>query len=136
MRYTDSLAGITPAMLEGFFDGWPKAPSAETHLRLMQGSARVMLAIDDEAGRVAGFVNAVSDGVLAAYIPLLEVLPAYRGRGIGRELMRRLLASLDGLYMIDLTCDPDRQSFYSALGMRPMISMVIRNFDRQSGIVP
>ncbi len=28
---------------------------------------------------VVGFVNALSDGRLSAYIPLLEVLPDYRG---------------------------------------------------------
>ena len=39
-----------------------------------------MLARDD-AGRVVGFVTAISDGVLSAYIPLLEVLPEYQGAG-------------------------------------------------------
>jgi hypothetical protein len=36
-----------------------------------------MLYVDN--GRVIGFITAVTDKVLSAYIPLLEVLPAYRG---------------------------------------------------------
>jgi hypothetical protein len=32
--------------------------------------------------RVIGFVYAVSDGALAAYIPLLEVRPNIRGTGL------------------------------------------------------
>ena len=64
------------------------------------------LALDGDA--VVGFVTAASDGVLSAFIPLLEVLPAYRDRGIGAELVRRLLGQLDDLYMVDLCCDADR----------------------------
>jgi ribosomal protein S18 acetylase RimI-like enzyme len=84
------------------------------------------------AGPVVGFITAISDGVSAAYIPHLEVLPAYQGRGIGSELVRRMLARLRGLYMIDLTCDPDVQPFYARLGMRPSTGMLVRNYDRQA----
>ena len=81
--YTSQLEGIDAAALAGFFDGWPQPPSPETHLTILRGSGHVELAIDPSAGRVVGFVNAVGDGFFAASIPLLEVLPAYRGRGIG-----------------------------------------------------
>jgi ribosomal protein S18 acetylase RimI-like enzyme len=66
---------------------------------------------------VVGFVTAISDGVLSAYIPLLEVLPEYQGRGIGAELVRRLLDRLGGLYMVDLCCDEDVVGFYERLGL-------------------
>jgi predicted N-acetyltransferase YhbS len=74
-----------------------------------------------------------SDGVSCAYIPHLEVQPEHQGRGIGSELLRRMLEKLRGLYMIDLLCDPDVQPFYARLGMRPATGMLIRNYDRQSG---
>ena len=109
IRFTDQLSGITPLELTGFFVGWPDPPSPETHLRLLQGSDDVLLALDENSGRVVGFINALSDGILTAYIPLLEVLPLYQGRGIGRELVRLLLARLDHLYAIDLMCDPELQ---------------------------
>jgi predicted N-acetyltransferase YhbS len=64
---------------------------------------------------------------------LLEVLPQYQGQGIGRELVVRMLEKLDGLYMIDLTCDLKLQPFYKKMGMQPHTGMMIRNFDRQSG---
>jgi ribosomal protein S18 acetylase RimI-like enzyme len=91
---------------------------AGTHLRILRGSSVVVLAIDAANGRVVGFVTALSDGVLAAYLPLLEVLSAYRGRGIGRELVRRALAELGDLYMVDVVCDPDVLPFYRSLGLR------------------
>ncbi len=136
IRYTESLDGIRPEQLSGFFDGWPSPPSPETHLDILRESHAMVLAIDEETDRAVGFVTAISDGILAAYIPLLEVLPSHRGRGIGRELMKRMLDSLNGLYMIDLVCDSERQPFYSSLGMKPAPAMVVRRYKHQSGRKP
>ncbi len=133
ITYTDSAAAITPDHLTGFFVGWPNPPSPETHLRLLHESDHVVLAVDDAANRVVGFVTAISDGVLSAYVPHLEVLPDYQGQGIGTQLMRRIVARLDRLYMVDLLCDPELQPFYARLGMRPATGMLIRNYHRQAG---
>ena len=76
ITYTDSLEHITADKVSGFFVGWPNPPSPETHLKLLQNSSKLVLAIDETTGNVAGFITAISDGVLSAYIPLLEVLPA------------------------------------------------------------
>lgn len=131
IEYRDSLEGVTPAMLEGFFDGWPNPPSPRTHLRILEGSRYVVLALEDE--RVVGFVNAVGDGVFYAYIPLLEVLPSHRNRGIGPELTRRMLERLRGMYAVDLLCDPALQPFYERLGMMRASGMLVRRFEHQSG---
>lgn len=134
IRYVETIDGITAAQLAGgFFAGWPNPPSPETHLRLLSGSDYVVLAIDPETGLIAGFITAVSDNELSAYIPLLEVLEEYQHQGIGRELVRRMLAQIRHLYMVDLLCDPELQPFYSKLGMSPASGMMIRNYDRQSG---
>ena len=78
-------------------------------------------------------INALSDGVLMAYIPLLEVLPEYQGQGIGRTLVERMLARLGNLYAVDLLCDPELQPFYAQAGMRPATGMLLRNYARQAG---
>lgn len=134
VRYTDSLEGIEPEMLAGgFWVGWLSHPSPEAHLRILAGSDHRWLAIDDERNQVVGFITAISDGVLAAYIPLLEVLPEYQGHGIGSELVRRMLDDLRHLYQIDLLCDPDVQPFYERFGMKRATGMMIRSYDRQAG---
>jgi len=133
ITYQTNLDGISPEMLTGFFIRWPKPPSSETHLRLLQQAYRVVLAVDDQTNRVVGFINAISDGVLSAYIPLLEVLPEYQMQGIGDELMKRMLKLLDNLYMIDLTCDRRLQPFYEQMGMTRATGMMIRNFAHQAG---
>jgi ribosomal protein S18 acetylase RimI-like enzyme len=132
VEFRETARGVEAGQLEGFFVGWPSPPSPETHLRLLERSDHVVLAI--ASGKVVGFVTAVSDGVLSAYIPLLEVLPSYQGRGIGRELIRRMLARLQHLYMIDLACDAGLKSFYEPLGFREGTAMLKRNYASQSGL--
>ena len=101
IAYETDASRVTAENLVGFFVGWPTAPSPDRHLALLRGSDHVVVARDSDTGGVVGFVSAHGDGVLSACIPLLEVLPAYRGRGIGTELVRRLLELLEGHYMID-----------------------------------
>lgn len=133
IHYSDTLSGLAAGDLHGFFAGWVEPPSTGTHLKLLQNSDHILLAFDSETSAVVAFTTAISDGVLSAYIPLLEVLPAYQGVGIGTELARRMLEKLSGLYMVDLICDPELQPFYERLGMQPAGGMVIRNYSRQSG---
>lgn len=136
ISYTDDLDGITAEQLRGFFVDWPNPPTPDTHLRLLRGSGAVEIAKDETTGQVVGFISGVTDGVLSAYIPLLEVLPAYQGKGIGSELVRRLLSRLDHLYTVDLLCDADLQPFYEQQGMRPTVGMMSRRYARQSGAKP
>lgn len=134
IEYVGTVEGIGVGDLEGgFFEGWPNGPSAEVHLRLLEGSDHMVIAREKESGKVVGFATAISDGVLAAYIPLLEVLPEYRNRGIATEIMRRLLDDLSDTYMIDLLCDDDLRPFYERLGLRSGHAMMLRNYDRQDG---
>lgn len=126
IAFSDDAAGLRSDQLAGFFVGWPEPPSAERHLELLRRADHVALALDGE--RVVGFATAISDGVLSAFVPLLEVLPEYQGRGIGTELMHRLLAELEGLYMVDLACDEALVPFYERLGLRRSdAAMGIRN---------
>ncbi len=134
IAYQVDLAGVTPELLDGFWVGWPVRPSPETHVRILAGSEAFVLARDPEAGgRVVGFITAVGDGVLASYIPLLEVLPEYRGQGIGTELVRRLLDRLRDRYMVDLVCDEDLVPFYERFGMVRYGAMILRRRDALGG---
>lgn len=132
VTYRDSLGPDRADDLHGFFVGWPQPPSPETHLAVLASSDHLVLAIDEPTGDVVGFITAISDGVLSAYISFLEVLPDYQRQGIGSELMRRLLRQLRVLYAIDLLCDPGLQSFYARLGMTPATGMTIRRHELAS----
>ena len=127
IEYRSAADGLVPSQLQGFFVGWPSPPSPERQLEILRGSYAVEVALDGE--QVVGFATATSDGVLSAFIPLLEVLPEWQGRGIGTELMRRMFARLGALYMVDLCCDAELEPFYARLGMQILDrGMGIRNF--------
>ena len=131
IQFTSEIADLTPEHLQGgFFEGWPHPPRPEYHLRILRGSYRVILARDGD--RVVGFITAISDGVSTAFIPLLEVLPSYRGRGIGKELVRRMKDALTELYAVDVACDEGLVEFYRKHGFRPGRAMHLRNYDRQA----
>jgi ribosomal protein S18 acetylase RimI-like enzyme len=133
IEYIYSAEGITANQLHGFFVGWTNPPSLETHLELLKNSDEVVLAVDTESGNVIGFITAITDNVLAAYIPLLEVLPDYQNQQIGKTLVEKMLARLRDFYMVDLLCDADLQLFYEKFDIRRGTGMFFRNYDRQAG---
>ncbi len=118
---------------DGFFEGWPNPPSKEKHRKILEKSYKSLVAIDEKSNKIIGFINAVSDGVLSAYIPLLEVLPEYQKQGIGSELIKKMLEELNDFYMVDLCCDESLQAFYEKLDMMKSQGMICRNYKYQCG---
>ena len=68
--------------------------------------------------KLVGSGRVVTDGWLHAIIYDVMVLPAYQRRGIGREIMQRLLQKcLDAqIGTIQLFCAHGKQAFYEKLG--------------------
>ena len=132
--YTSEVDTITDEMLaDGFFDGWPNPPSKKTHIKMLQNSYLSFLAIDKSTNKVVGFINSISDGVLSAYIPLLEIVSEYKGKGIGSELVKRLTQELKHLYMVDICHDEELAPFYARFKAYPGRSSVFRNYEAQNG---
>jgi ribosomal protein S18 acetylase RimI-like enzyme len=88
--------GRTPAQLE----------------RSFRASASVVIA--RVGSEVVGTVRALSDGVCNAYVVDLWTHSAWRRRGIGRHMLERLVAPLDGQHVYLFT--DDREDFYAACG--------------------
>ena len=128
-QYSAAMESVEIA--DGFFDGWPNPPSKAVHRKILLGSYLSVVAIDNE--RIVGFINVVSDGVLSAYIPLLEVVETYQGQGIGSRLVEEALAATKEFYMIDVACDDDVVPFYERFNMIRGNAMSLRNYERQSG---
>lgn len=113
--------------------GLPTPPTPETLLTVLKESTYCIVAQDRE--RVVGFITAITDKHLSAYIPFLEVLPEYQKRGIGKELVLRMIEILKQYYMIDLSCDAQLQPFYESLGIQKMTGMMLRNYMNQDGFM-
>jgi len=128
IEYADSLDGIRPGMLKGFFVGWKTPHTPERHLEILKNSDHIMLAVDTEKNRVVGFITALSDHIQSAFVPMLEVLPDYQGRGIGTELTKKMLEKVEHIQAVDLTCDQHLQPFYERFGMLRSVGMVSRKY--------
>jgi len=84
-----------------------------------------------DGDKCVGFINALSDGVFYSYIPLLEVLPSYQGKGIGVKLLQCMVESLQNMYAIDIVCDESVASFYKDKGFIRCAGMVKINYENQ-----
>jgi GNAT superfamily N-acetyltransferase len=68
---------------------WAIGRPRETVERLVREASRVVGLYDGD--RQIGFCRAFSDGLALAYLADVYVLPAYRGRGLGEELVREMV---------------------------------------------
>ena len=126
--YKTDLNGIKKDQLKGFFVSWKDPLTPEKHFDILNNSYIFILAVDNETNNVVGFVYALSDKLQFAFIPMLEVLPHFQNKGIGSKLMEIILSNLEHIDCIDLTCDPELQSFYEIFKMLRSHGMVIRRY--------
>ena len=71
-------------------NGWEKrVADKERFQTMMENADRTVVAFEGE--RVIGFARALCDGVSNGYIGTVAVAEDFRGRGIGRELVERLI---------------------------------------------
>lgn len=68
---------------------WAAGRPRETVDRLIDTAARVVGLYDGD--RQIGFCRAASDGTSFVYLADVYVLPEYRGRGLGEELVREIV---------------------------------------------
>src|SRR4249919_1159802 len=72
--------------------GWAAKRSPDA-LETMLANTRVCLGVWD-GDRLIGFARVITDDLYRAYVEDVIVDEAYRGQGIGAEIMRRLLERL------------------------------------------
>ena len=94
--------------------GWNRMDSAYQDPNLR---SYVHIAVYD-ADKLIGYVDSVSNGVTDAYIQDLMVHPDYQGKGIGTELMNRMIAILKSqrIFMISVVYDDVLRPFYKRFG--------------------
>jgi len=68
---------------------WAEGRPYEVVERLVREAQRVVGLYDE--GRQVGFARAFTDGVSLVYLADVYVLPEYRGRGLGVELVREMV---------------------------------------------
>ena len=113
----DDPARIDLDAVHGYLSGesyWAKGRPRETQERLIREASRVVglyLGV-----RQIGFARAVTDGVAFAYLADVYVLPEYRARGLGVELVRELVENGPYTNVKWLLHTADAHSLYAKLG--------------------
>ncbi len=113
----DDPARIDVDAVHAFISGesyWGRGRSRERVELAIRGSRRVVGLYRD--GEQVGFARAVSDGVIVAYLADVYVLPAYRGRGLGLELVREIVDGEGAGDVRWLLHTADAQGLYAKLG--------------------
>lgn len=76
--------------------------------------------------RLIATARVVSDGIIVGYITGLIVHPDYRNRGIGRDILQKLIEKCKQSYLaIQLLATDDSITFYQRLGFQVFTSGLI-----------
>ena len=119
----DLVRTFSRKQLQQYFDlydqQWPN--STRTHQDLenaLLGSEFFLGLIETMSHDLVGFCRVVSDRGFRAWIHGLIVRTDWRGKGLGRLMMERVLESkeLNGIHSVSLTCAPKMNPFYAKWG--------------------
>jgi GNAT superfamily N-acetyltransferase len=113
----DDRGRIDLDVVHGYLSGdsyWAAGRTREAVERAIDGSARVVGLYRD--GEQVGFARAVSDGVAVAYLADVFVLPEWRGRGLGTELVREVVDGGAYAHLRWLLHTRDAQAVYARFG--------------------
>ncbi|MGD1148101.1 MAG: GNAT family N-acetyltransferase [Thermoanaerobaculaceae bacterium] len=101
---------------------WHEDPASRAIIPQMIRGSFCFLVAREPDGRIVGMGRVISDGVSDAYIQDVVVLEAYRGGGIGREIVHRLTERcLEArIGWIGLVAEPGTRAFYEPLGFHAL----------------
>ncbi len=103
--------------------GWWKEYYDSSAIKdLIKGSFAFAIAIDKNSNKSIGMGRLISDGVSDAYIQDLVVIPKYREKGVGKQIVKTLInyCKKRKITWIGLIAEPYQEKFYKNLGFKIM----------------
>ena len=115
--FSSELAGVDWAALKQALvaDDFDNGRTPDQYRRSHENSHAVVFGRHEEEFVANGRI--LSDGVCNAYLVDIWTATPHRRKGVGREVVNRLLATVPGQH-VGLFTD-DMQAFYETLGFRP-----------------
>ncbi len=94
--------------------GWEhRVADAEKFKRMMEHTSRAIVAVEE--ARIVGFARALCDEVSNGYLSMVAVAADRRRRGIGRELVRRVIKEDTGITWV-LRAGRGSERFWEKMG--------------------
>jgi N-acetylglutamate synthase-like GNAT family acetyltransferase len=117
--WTDSLDDIDWQELSDMIRAAPLGHKEPARLRTAFTNSMYRCFVYDE-GKLVGTGRVLADGVDAAYVCDVAILPSHQGSGLGKEIVGRLVEQARGHKKIILYAVPGKEDFYARFGFRRM----------------
>ena len=82
-----------------------------------------------DVDRLVGLANTISDGFLVVYYSHVVVHPDYRRKGIGREMMTRLMKRYEGFHQHSILADRNAVGFFEGCGFKQSVCAAMWIYD-------
>ena len=97
--------------------------------RMCKQSWYAVYAFDDQ--QLVGMGRVISDGVITAIICGVCVLPSYQSKGIGKEILNRIIQHcVQNKVIPQLMCVESLEPYYKDLGFKKFAIGMIKNINR------
>jgi GNAT superfamily N-acetyltransferase len=119
LAWEESLGGVDWRELSALYRAAPLGDKSPSALEKAFSNSMFRLFVYD-AGRLVGAGRALADGIDCSYLCDVAVLPSHQGKGLGKEIVARLVALSAGHRKIILYAVPGKEPFYRKLGFKRM----------------
>lgn len=130
LEWSESVAGLDWEELSALYRAAPLGNKNAAGLQTAFTNSMFRCFVR-EHGRLVGVGRALADGVDCSYICDVALLPSHQGRGLGQEIVARLVALSRGHRKIILYSVPGKEPFYRKLGFKRM-NTAMAIFDDQA----
>jgi ribosomal protein S18 acetylase RimI-like enzyme len=121
IRWSEDLDEIDWTEASALYRAAPLGNKSAGDLELVFRNSLYRSFVFDE-GELVGAGRVLADGRDCAYLCDVAVRPSHQGRGLGRDIVQRLVAVSRSHRKIILYAVPGREGFYEKLGFRRMLT--------------
>lgn len=131
--WSHTTEGLDWIELEALYRLAPLGHKSADVLRTVFGNSRYHW-FAREKGRLVAAGRALADGADCSYICDVAVMPDCQGKGLGRQVVARLLADSKDHKKIILYSVPGKEDFYRKLGFLPLLTAMAIFRDQDAAI--
>ena len=121
VSWSESITTVDWAELEALYRLAPLGNKNARDLETVFTNSRYRCFVYED-GRLVAAGRALADGADASYICDVAVLPDHQGTGLGKEIVKRLVALSSDHKKIILYSVPGKEGFYRKLGFLRMLT--------------
>ena len=110
---------------------WEKEADSTFINSLIKNSFAFVVAVNKKTNIAVGMGRVLSDGVSDAYIQDVVVLKEWRGKGVGKMIVKKLIdyCLSKNVNWVALISEPNQEGFYLPLGFKEMKKYVPMKYE-------